>query len=254
MTLIILAQHPQCQHKTSHMESALAQEKLASDDEGDDQTQPAATSTSHLMASSVKDNSGNLPVQKDGEEVSDQMDDDFPGSLSSSESSEDDEESDAVEITHEEVCCTTDFSTPKLMPVMSKLADSLPKKIVAKSSHSSKLRLKSKSKKQKTQKEPTAPSKKAQVKEMEADSGDLPHAWSSQVCALYSVVDTLHSYIHGQQAGKTQNPIHLFYMPSDVNAHNETGNDGDKHFKCCLGEGRILTITAHMKYNTNGKP
>lgn len=59
------------------MESALAQEKLASDDEGDDQTQPAATSTSHLTASSVKDNGGNLPVQKDGEEVSDQMDDDF---------------------------------------------------------------------------------------------------------------------------------------------------------------------------------
>ena len=59
---------------------------------------------------------------------------------------------------------------------MSKLADSLPRKIVAKSSHSSKLKLKSKSKKQKTQKEPTAPSKKAQVKEMEADSGDLPHA------------------------------------------------------------------------------
>lgn len=36
MILIILAQHPQRQHKTNHMESALAQEKLASDDEGDD--------------------------------------------------------------------------------------------------------------------------------------------------------------------------------------------------------------------------
>ena len=179
------------------MESALAQEKLASDDAGSDQTQPAATRTSHLMASSVKDNGGNLPVQKDGEEVSDQMDGGFLGSLSSSESSEDDEESDAVKITHEEVCCTTDFSAPKLMSVMSKLTDSLPRKIIAKSSCSSKSKPKSKSKKWKTQKEPTAPLKKAGVEEMEVDSRDLPHAQSSQVCALYSVIDTLHSYICG---------------------------------------------------------
>ena len=71
-------------------------------------------------------------------------------------------------------------------------------------------------------------------------------------CVTFTVtiLKLTHSYMKGL---KSWNPIHLFYMRSEVNAQKNHGNEGDKHYKCCHSEGKILTITKHMKYATNGE-
>jgi hypothetical protein len=49
------------------------------------------------------------------------------------------------------------------------------------------------------------------------------------------------------KANARNNPIYLFYEEVSLNANNLTGELGDKHFKCCHGSRKTLTISAAKK-------
>ena len=48
------------------------------------------------------------------------------------------------------------------------------------------------------------------------------------------------------------NPIYLFYELVPQNASGSAGDPGDKHYRCCHGNQKILTVTKAMKSNLNG--
>jgi hypothetical protein len=96
----------------------------------------------------------------------------------------------------------------------------------------------------------TGSSKKAHVEEIEDEVEPSSQAQSSKVCLIH--YHNFKAHILTSKASKTRNPIHLFYVKSNVNAQKNCRNEGDKHYKCCHGEGKILTITKRMKYSTNG--
>jgi hypothetical protein len=50
-----------------------------------------------------------------------------------------------------------------------------------------------------------------------------------------------------------QNPIYHFYDVVQLNAAGQAGDPGDKHYKCYLGNRKVLTITCTMKGGLNGK-
>ncbi|KAG2040827.1 hypothetical protein BDR03DRAFT_857266, partial [Suillus americanus] len=49
-----------------------------------------------------------------------------------------------------------------------------------------------------------------------------------------------------------QNPIYYFYDIVQVNAMGQASDTGDKHYKCYLGNRKVLTITYAMKSSLNG--
>jgi hypothetical protein len=51
---------------------------------------------------------------------------------------------------------------------------------------------------------------------------------------------------------KRNNPIYLFYEAVPQNASGQLGDPGDKHYRCCHGNHKILTVTKLMKCNLNG--
>jgi hypothetical protein len=51
---------------------------------------------------------------------------------------------------------------------------------------------------------------------------------------------------------KRSNPIYLFYEVVPQNASGQPGDPGDKHYRCCHGNNKILTVTKAMKSNLNG--
>ncbi|KIL63847.1 hypothetical protein M378DRAFT_50048, partial [Amanita muscaria Koide BX008] len=53
------------------------------------------------------------------------------------------------------------------------------------------------------------------------------------------------------QSSARRNPIYLFYEQVAAGADGKSA-DGDKHYKCCHGSGKILTVTKAMKYSLNG--
>jgi hypothetical protein len=50
----------------------------------------------------------------------------------------------------------------------------------------------------------------------------------------------------------TRNPIYYFYEKVERDAKGSIGNVGDKHYKCCHGSRKVLTITKAMKSSLNG--
>jgi hypothetical protein len=51
---------------------------------------------------------------------------------------------------------------------------------------------------------------------------------------------------------KRSNPIYLFYELVPQNGGGQIGDPGDKHYRCCHGNRKILTVTKLMKSNLNG--
>jgi hypothetical protein len=51
---------------------------------------------------------------------------------------------------------------------------------------------------------------------------------------------------------KCSNPIYLFYELVPQNSSGQPGDPGDKHYRCCHGNRKILTVTKLMKSNLNG--
>jgi hypothetical protein len=51
---------------------------------------------------------------------------------------------------------------------------------------------------------------------------------------------------------KRSNPIYVFYEVVHQNASGQPGDAGDKHYRCCHGNHKILTVTKLMKSNLNG--
>ena len=51
---------------------------------------------------------------------------------------------------------------------------------------------------------------------------------------------------------KRANPVYLFYELVPQNASGQPGDPGDKHYRCCHGNHKILTVTKLMKSNLNG--
>ncbi|KAG1841278.1 hypothetical protein F4604DRAFT_1939544 [Suillus subluteus] len=49
-----------------------------------------------------------------------------------------------------------------------------------------------------------------------------------------------------------RNPIYHFYDVVQSNAAGQAGDPGDKHYKCYLGNRKVLTITRAMKSSLNG--
>jgi len=56
---------------------------------------------------------------------------------------------------------------------------------------------------------------------------------------------------HLIQSSARHNPIYLFYEQVANGADGKTV-DSDKHYKCCDGLGKILTVMKAMKYSLNG--
>ncbi|KAJ7795736.1 hypothetical protein B0H13DRAFT_1934835 [Mycena leptocephala] len=48
-----------------------------------------------------------------------------------------------------------------------------------------------------------------------------------------------------------KNPIYLFYDLVPKNTEGSVGKEGDKHYKCRHGNGRIITVTKAMRYNVS---
>ncbi|KAH8977160.1 hypothetical protein EDB86DRAFT_3093001 [Lactarius hatsudake] len=55
-----------------------------------------------------------------------------------------------------------------------------------------------------------------------------------------------------QKKGVKRNLIYLFYEATDLGADGSLGRPGDKHFRCCHGNKKVLTITKAMNHNLNG--
>ncbi|KAF8233226.1 hypothetical protein L208DRAFT_1267987, partial [Tricholoma matsutake] len=51
---------------------------------------------------------------------------------------------------------------------------------------------------------------------------------------------------------KRSNLIYLFYELVPQNGSGQIGDPGDKHYRCCHGNRKILTVTKLMKSNLNG--
>ncbi|KAM6491786.1 hypothetical protein JOM56_012826 [Amanita muscaria] len=51
---------------------------------------------------------------------------------------------------------------------------------------------------------------------------------------------------------KRRNPVYLFYEVVPQNASGQPGDPGDKHYHCCHGNHKVLTVTKPMKSNLNG--
>ena len=51
---------------------------------------------------------------------------------------------------------------------------------------------------------------------------------------------------------KHSNPIYLFYKSVPQNSSSQPGDPNDKHYHCCHGNHKILTVTKLMKSNLNG--
>ena len=51
---------------------------------------------------------------------------------------------------------------------------------------------------------------------------------------------------------KCSNPIYLFYELVPQNGSGQIGDPGDKHYRCCHGNRKILMVTKLMKSNLNG--
>jgi len=54
------------------------------------------------------------------------------------------------------------------------------------------------------------------------------------------------------QGLKRSNPVYLFYELVPQNASGQPGDPGDKHYRCCHGNRKVLTVTKAMKSNLNG--
>jgi hypothetical protein len=51
------------------------------------------------------------------------------------------------------------------------------------------------------------------------------------------------------QTAKTRNAIYYFYDSVDRNDKGETGQPGDKHYKCLHGNRGVFTVTKASRYN-----
>jgi hypothetical protein len=51
---------------------------------------------------------------------------------------------------------------------------------------------------------------------------------------------------------KCSNPIYMFYKVIPQNTSGQTGDPGDKHYRCYHGNHKILMVTKLMKSNLNG--
>ncbi|KAF8219860.1 hypothetical protein L208DRAFT_1337330, partial [Tricholoma matsutake] len=56
-----------------------------------------------------------------------------------------------------------------------------------------------------------------------------------------------------QTRGKKTNPIHIFYEVSSVDVNGQKGESGDKHYKCCHGCQKVITIMKKMRGNLTSK-
>jgi hypothetical protein len=74
-----------------------------------------------------------------------------------------------------------------------------------------------------------------------------------KVCTLmpHSTPLTMHA-LQKPGGGKRSNPIYLLYEVVTQNASGQPGDHGDKHYRCCHGNQKILTVTKLMKSNLNG--
>ena len=83
---------------------------------------------------------------------------------------------------------------------------------------------------------------------------DLPTELKKKVCTLIPYLTSLTSYVFQRGRVKQSNPIYLFYEVVHQNASGqpEPGKPGDKHYRCCHGNHKILTVTKLMKSNLNG--
>jgi hypothetical protein len=74
-----------------------------------------------------------------------------------------------------------------------------------------------------------------------------------KVCTLEPYFTLLTTCGFQKSAGvKRSNPIYLFYEVVLQNASGQPGGPGDKHYRCCHGNHKILTVTKLMKSNLNG--
>ncbi|KAG1790314.1 uncharacterized protein HD556DRAFT_1219780, partial [Suillus plorans] len=84
-------------------------------------------------------------------------------------------------------------------------------------------------------------SKRARVEEVDdEDSGSLQPSTSSALPRLLKVSSFL-----------KRNPIYYFYELVEMNSDGQAGDVGDKHYKCYLGNRKVLTITRAMKSSLN---
>jgi len=51
----------------------------------------------------------------------------------------------------------------------------------------------------------------------------------------------------------TKNPIYYFYKQVDQAADGTAGNTGDRHYQCCHGNKKIITLKKSMKFNLTSK-
>jgi hypothetical protein len=68
-----------------------------------------------------------------------------------------------------------------------------------------------------------------------------PHLVNYPKCTAFHI--TLNGF---ETKGKKTNPIHLFYEVSSIDANGQKGEPGDKHYKCCHGRQRVITITEEI--------
>ncbi|KAJ6589775.1 hypothetical protein B0H10DRAFT_807757 [Mycena sp. CBHHK59/15] len=86
----------------------------------------------------------------------------------------------------------------------------------------------------------TAPARKISgtaTVEAVTDDGDVPSS----------------SQTHAQpRTEKTRNPIYHFYELTTLNGYGKPGDPGDKHYKCCHGSGKVITVKKTQKRSVNG--
>ncbi|KAG2033414.1 hypothetical protein BDR03DRAFT_872184 [Suillus americanus] len=87
-------------------------------------------------------------------------------------------------------------------------------------------------------------SKCARVEEVDdEDSGSSQPSTSSALPQLLKVSSFLRL---------KDNPIYYFYELVEMNSNGQAGDVGDKHYKCYLGNHKVLTIMRAMKSSLNG--
>ncbi|KAJ7182072.1 hypothetical protein C8R46DRAFT_1210612 [Mycena filopes] len=52
--------------------------------------------------------------------------------------------------------------------------------------------------------------------------------------------------------GRTRSAIYHFYELVPLNRYGVPGDNGDKHYKCLHGSGRVITVKRSQKHSVNG--
>ncbi|KAF8071963.1 hypothetical protein FPV67DRAFT_1412468, partial [Lyophyllum atratum] len=170
---------------------------------------------------------------------SDEDDGDFTESSSDTDSQFESEDSDDIEITHEE------------------LADSLPSKTIPlrnrrRTSTTAKSKGKRVAKQSKKRRHAnTGLPGTAQPSQSEVFRTTVQNAAKKKVCLIFVILLYIAWLISDQVSGK-RNPIYLFYEEVLVNEKGEVGKEGDKHYKCYHGNRATFTISKAMNYSLNG--